>query len=55
MVLNVVKVDQVQMYSLFTDQILVAMKMNIKLKTLKRGKRKQKWNMERLKMNNIPF
>src|SRR3989441_4695386 len=34
---------------------LVAMKMNVKLKTVKRGKRKQKWNIESLKKNNIPF
>src|SRR3989442_3239289 len=31
------------------------MKMNIKLKTLKRGKRKQRWNIARLRNNNIPF
>ena len=29
--------------------------MNIKLKTMKRGKRKQKWNTARLKKNNVPF
>src|SRR5437867_6402342 len=39
----------------FTDHTLVAMKMNIKLKTLKRGNRKHKWNIESLKKNNIPF
>src|SRR3989442_914724 len=39
----------------FTDHILVAMKMNIKLKTVKRGKRKQRWNIKSLKKNNIPF
>src|SRR2546425_7483347 len=31
------------------------MKMNIKLETVKRGKRKQKWNIESLKKNNMPF
>src|SRR5437867_4823184 len=31
------------------------MKTNIKLKTVKRGKRKQRWNIESLKKNNIPF
>ena len=31
------------------------MKINIKLKTLKRGKRKQKWNIESLKKDKIPF
>src|SRR6266516_1513196 len=39
----------------FSDHKLVAMRMNIKLKKLKRAKRKQKWNIERLKKNNIPF
>src|SRR5437899_2544771 len=31
------------------------MKMNIKLKTVKRGKIKQRWNIGSLKKNNIPF
>ena len=39
----------------FTDHNLVAMQMNIKLKKLRQVKRKQKWNIERLKKNNIPF
>ena len=39
----------------YSDHIMVAMQMSIKLKTLRRVKRKQKWNIERLKMNNIPF
>src|SRR6267154_1424476 len=39
----------------YTDYIMVAMQMSVNLKTLKRVKREQKWNIERLKMNNIPF
>jgi endonuclease/exonuclease/phosphatase family metal-dependent hydrolase len=39
----------------YSDHNLVAMKMDIKLKTLRRGKRVQKWNIERLKNNSIPF
>ena len=39
----------------FTDHTLVAIKINIKLKTLKRGKRKQKCNIESLKKNKILF
>ena len=39
----------------YSDHNLVAMKMNIKWKTLRRMKRKPKWNIERLKKNNLPF
>ena len=38
-----------------SDHKLVAMKMNIKWKTLKRVKRNPKWNIELLKKNNLPF
>ncbi len=39
----------------FTDHNLVAMQMSVKLKKLERTRRKQKWNMERMKKNGLPF
>lgn len=39
----------------FTDHNLVAMQMLVKLKKLKKKRRKQKWDVERLRRNNIPF
>ena len=39
----------------FSDHNLVAMEMNIKWKTLRRVKRKPKWNIEHLKKNKLPF
>ena len=39
----------------FTDHSLVAMQMRVKLKKLRRVRRKQKWDTECLKRNNIPF
>ena len=39
----------------FTDHNLVAMQMSVKLKILQRGKKKQKWNVERLKKNCEQF
>ena len=39
----------------FTDHNLVAMKMFVRLKRLKRAKRKQKWDIEYLKRNSGPF
>src|SRR5688572_27646975 len=34
---------------------MVAMKMFVKLKKLRRAKRKLKWNIKRLQMNSMPF
>src|SRR6267154_812637 len=39
----------------YSDHNLVAMEMNIKWKTLRRTKRKHKWNIEHLKKNNLPY
>ena len=39
----------------FLDHNMVAMKMIVKLKKLRRAKRKPKWNIKRLQMNSRPF
>ena len=39
----------------FTDHNLVAMQMSVKVKILQREKKKQKWNVERLKKNCEQF
>ena len=39
----------------FSDHNLVAMQMKVTLKKLRRARKKQKWNIEKLKLNNIPF
>ena len=38
-----------------SDHKLVAVKIFVKLKTLRKARRKQKWDIERLKRNSIPF
>src|SRR5688572_5032420 len=40
---------------IFSDHSMVAMKMFVKLKKLRRAKRKPKWNIKRLQMNSMPF
>ena len=39
----------------FTDHSLVAMQVRVKLKILKRVRRKQRWNIVRLKRNSMLF
>ena len=39
----------------FSDHNMVAMKMFVKLKILRRAKRKPKWNIKGLQLNSRPF